>query len=301
MNLESLKQRKIRLIIELFINPADEDYVTARWCFNNGNFNHFYWSASQALEKLFKACLLIKDASAKSAGHSLTKLLTKLDTLPDTSAYLNKKCLASPFPISQDLFWQSKLVPDLLQHFEYYGSPDSRYGGTGIWVRPGLLFAFDELVCGLRSMISADTTLDSDLYNCIRKMYYGETSSKVSKWMIAPTLKLERLHSRRWLDAGETDGLISAFKSVNYFFFSNGLEMGDSYWGTAIQYSPINNQLVRLDKVSNFDDYSTELLKKQHESDTVRLRQWVDDRIHLSPAAKSELTRLQSLPVIRSS
>lgn len=45
----TLEERKLKLVSSIFIEPADEDYITARWAYNSGMFYHFYWSAAQSV------------------------------------------------------------------------------------------------------------------------------------------------------------------------------------------------------------------------------------------------------------
>jgi hypothetical protein len=53
------------IVKELFLKTADQTYVVACWCFLNRLYLDFYWNAAHALEKLFKAVLLVNGRSAK--------------------------------------------------------------------------------------------------------------------------------------------------------------------------------------------------------------------------------------------
>ena len=60
--------RRRDLIIRTFLETADATYVTARWQFFNRLNFEFYWNASHAIEKYFKAALLLSNIKANDLG-----------------------------------------------------------------------------------------------------------------------------------------------------------------------------------------------------------------------------------------
>ena len=96
--IESIHAEQGLIVRELFVDTADDNYITARWCFVEGLNVDYFWLAVHALEKYMKASLLLNGHSAKgyldhagkrrSFGHDITKLYGYLrsfaaDLLPD--------------------------------------------------------------------------------------------------------------------------------------------------------------------------------------------------------------------------
>ena len=62
---ERLYAGKHSIVQELFIKTADENYVTARFCFAHELNVDFFWNAVHGLEKYLKAALLLSGRSGK--------------------------------------------------------------------------------------------------------------------------------------------------------------------------------------------------------------------------------------------
>jgi HEPN domain-containing protein len=65
----------------VFRDIADQDYITARFCFRAGLVPQYLSSSSQCLEKYFKTIFLLNRIKATKVSHDLGKCLTKLDKL----------------------------------------------------------------------------------------------------------------------------------------------------------------------------------------------------------------------------
>ena len=65
----SIERNIVNVICESFVEPGDEDYITARLLAQKGMHRAFYWAASQALEKYLKAYLLMRGISVKEFGY----------------------------------------------------------------------------------------------------------------------------------------------------------------------------------------------------------------------------------------
>ena len=66
-DIDELYPYRHSIVDELFIKTADDNYVTARWCYANGFDVDFFWLAVHALEKYLKAVLLLNGRSGKKA------------------------------------------------------------------------------------------------------------------------------------------------------------------------------------------------------------------------------------------
>jgi HEPN domain-containing protein len=65
---------KNSVVTEMFVDTADQNYLIARWAYHRGLFIDFFWNSVHALEKFFKASLLLNGKSAIGFGHDLTRL-----------------------------------------------------------------------------------------------------------------------------------------------------------------------------------------------------------------------------------
>jgi hypothetical protein len=157
------------VICDSFIEPADEDYVTARFLAQKGMYRAFFWAASQALEKYLKAFLLMRGTSVNRncfRGHPIAALyaeaslvdsnILSIDTKPHPSINIRKNASELVAPLSLNEF---------ISDIELQGSPDNRYNSSGVNFNTGYLFALDSFVFGLRNMIGVPPIQES-----IRKM-----------------------------------------------------------------------------------------------------------------------------------
>lgn len=112
----------INYIIEnMFISVADSDYAASRVLFQNLLNRQSYWYAAQALEKYFKAILLVNGQSVKRFGHSLSELLNKIDI--SLELYLTSSSTLEQSEPS-DKF---NNVAELVKFIEDNGSTNNRY------------------------------------------------------------------------------------------------------------------------------------------------------------------------------
>ncbi|MDR3516748.1 MAG: hypothetical protein P4M00_13100 [Azospirillaceae bacterium] len=92
---------KFNLVKELFINTADENYISFRVCLINRIDNEMLWQAVHAIEKYIKAVLLLNDIPVRGMSHKIVLLYEKLSTiggdlLPQTLAFRNLETSMTP-------------------------------------------------------------------------------------------------------------------------------------------------------------------------------------------------------------
>ena len=68
---------------ECLIDMADRDYLAARVCWRTRLPEQFLWNAVQALEKQFKAILILNEQSAKGLGHNIERAFAKMCAIRD--------------------------------------------------------------------------------------------------------------------------------------------------------------------------------------------------------------------------
>lgn len=148
----SIEARIAKVIIESFLEPADDDYLAARSLAIGGLYRSFFWSGAQAVEKYLKTYLLLHGVSVIpfSRGHELGKLLTAAEMV--TPGFIHIDLAPHPtvelpahFPLSH--FKLDSFIATL----EKYGSPNNRYNNYGAIYDTGHLFALDTLAHHLRN------------------------------------------------------------------------------------------------------------------------------------------------------
>lgn len=147
MEVESLNHFKSVTAHHFFIAPADEDYLAARWMLANG-FPSFFWQACQALEKYFKAGIVLNGLSAKGLGHSLSKCHARHVGAMGSFAVL---AFSRPAGLHES-YWDDETVAKYLHRIESCGQPDGRYGLVGWWRNQDDLFKLDQLCWHLRRL-----------------------------------------------------------------------------------------------------------------------------------------------------
>lgn len=180
---ENIERYIVEVISDSFVEPADEDYVTARLLAQKGMHRAFFWAASQALEKYLKAFLLMRGASVNQdrfKGHPIAALhveacsidaeLSTVDTKPHPAIKIHPNVSESIEELS---------VAEFINNIESQGSPDNRYNSFGVNFNSGYLFALDSFVFGLRQQIGVPPIQET-----LRKMDQGlvETFNLYNPW-----------------------------------------------------------------------------------------------------------------------
>jgi len=142
-----------KVIIESFVEPADDDYLAARSLAIGGLHRSFFWSAAQAVEKYLKAFLLLHGVPVRDLSHHLNPLLREAKKVQagfsDIDLTPHSHLVLPPgFPLSQ--FKLESFVSVL----DKYGSADNRYNNYGAIYDTGHLFALDSLAYHLRNKMS---------------------------------------------------------------------------------------------------------------------------------------------------
>lgn len=144
-----------------FVAPADYNYIYARFCRIVGLHKEFSWQCLQALEKYFKAGLILNDVPANGFGHDLPKLLAKHRDVYGEFAIIDP---VRPAKLKEEL-WKPRTLDDLVEWIHYFGHPDSRYGLRSYINKPSDLFLLDEFVFELRRRIGRlNSVIGNDIY-----------------------------------------------------------------------------------------------------------------------------------------
>ena len=156
-DMDELYPYRRSIVDELFIKTADDNYVTARWCYANGFDVDFFWLAVHALEKYLKAVLLLNGRSGKEATvtgkkwnyrHDIVLLYADVKPL---APELLPAALTCPSEIDDPL-WHDATPEQFVQRLYDMGHAGNRYQLTGYVLREGDLFKLDQLVFAVRRL-----------------------------------------------------------------------------------------------------------------------------------------------------
>ena len=148
MQTNSLNHFKSIFVHQFFIRAADQNYSLARWARIVGLSRESFSQAHQALEKYFKAALLLNGEDVRSANHDIMGMFDRHSSLFGSLAVSR---LVKSDAIS-DEHWDCDDARDLVWRIESNGNPNSRYRLTSFVCRSGDLFALDDFVRQIRRL-----------------------------------------------------------------------------------------------------------------------------------------------------
>ncbi len=276
----SLEARKILIINQLFIETADQEYVSARWAFNNGMFYPCYTLSAQAIEKYMKAVLLFNDCDTRTYGHDLIRLWQDIKQF-DVENILPQKLSWPEVQNNNKLSFEGKSTDDFIKYLSVFGSPDNRYGSFGTNLDGSLIFAIDSICFSIRKLIRINNFCSEDIYEHNKNEHFSSNEiSETQSWMLSPNFLLERLASDTLIQVGEKRELRHIFKNMNFAFAPNYVDHSGSFGGFHSISFPIHNFLVRHRRLDNSDENNAVI---------DQLEAWVMDHIFISKQVKSSL------------
>jgi hypothetical protein len=138
----------------LFVDTADQNYVVARWCYQNSLHLDFLWNGAHALEKYMKAALLLNGRSAirpagggPAFGHDLERLYQELKRIADN---LLPTMLIKPNEVR--MHWSGESVEAFIARISSDGDAHNRYQIFGYVIRREDLYKFDRVVFAIRRL-----------------------------------------------------------------------------------------------------------------------------------------------------
>jgi HEPN domain-containing protein len=173
------------IIDELFIKTADDNYITARWCFHRNLNVDFLWLAVHCVEKYLKAVLLFNDGTSVQHGHDINLLYADVRKFADD--------LLPPEPTMQQGMspgmWRKETYEQFIGRLYRDGQADNRYQLYGYSRMPEDLWKLDQLVYSVRRLCRP---LDANIMT--KNIPGGPTSS--NRDMLKANLKRWTLNSR---------------------------------------------------------------------------------------------------------
>lgn len=133
---------KRSVVTEMFINTADQNYLIARWAYHRALFIDFFWNSAHALEKYFKASLLLNGKSTIGLSHKLEELFDEVNAYAGT---LFPQKLTKPHQFPQT-HWHDETPAKFLARFAELGDAHNRYNVFGYVQRWEDLHHLDQVV-----------------------------------------------------------------------------------------------------------------------------------------------------------
>ena len=157
-NIEPIHVEQARIVQELFVDTADDNYINARWCFVEGlNVDHF-WLAVHVLEKYMKAALLLNGRSGKGYRDGAGKcrpfrhdIVVLYEHVKSFASELLPSNLEKPDKLEID-HWHDETPEDFFHRLYSNGNPDNRYQIFGFVQHREDLFKLDLMVFALRRL-----------------------------------------------------------------------------------------------------------------------------------------------------
>lgn len=147
---ERLKIYCNEVVYRMFVATADGNYILARSAFFLGLAFDFYWLSVHALEKYYKAILLMNGHSAKTYKHDIVKLHKKIRELEPRLEIENLVA-----PDIENLRWSEEPFDSFLARFNRFGSPNNRYALYGHYILEDDVLKIDQHIWAVRRFCRA--------------------------------------------------------------------------------------------------------------------------------------------------
>lgn len=157
---EIVTEQQQKIVYEMFIRTADDNYIAARYCYSQKFMVDFLWLSVHCVEKYMKAILLLNGQSAKSNGqgkygHDIRTLYTAVKTLissPSPASDLLPDEMIKPANLGNDFAWNQEPMEKFVEALYAGGEAENRYLVMGFYLFPDALFKLDLLVFVIRRL-----------------------------------------------------------------------------------------------------------------------------------------------------
>lgn len=142
------------IIVETFVNPADVDYITARFMALSQSHRGFFWPALQAIEKYLKANFLFNGVPVKKNseyGHNILIMAQKLNEDYGVFKNLELKPMGEHVYFEEIDLWGSYDPIEYIEAIEKFGTASNRYNYFGADYEASYLPKLDQIIYVLRS------------------------------------------------------------------------------------------------------------------------------------------------------
>ncbi len=143
------QRRRAEIIVRMFLNTADENYLTARWAIINRRSLSFLWNAHQALEKALKALLLFNNISTKNFNHNLCAMIDKFEEFVPFES-LDRKIPSPNANVYNRNFFEGLTYREFIKFVNIHAKTSNKYNYDGYYVTGVFLPPFDEVYKEIR-------------------------------------------------------------------------------------------------------------------------------------------------------
>lgn len=266
---------KNKIIKELYVSTADDNYIAARWCQDRDLTVDFYWLVVHALEKYLKASLLSNGRSAikkhgekKEYSHDVTKLY---DAVAEYASPLLPEYIECSDRIGEDSVFGKEKTVDFIARIYKWGNADNRYNIYGYSQHPGDTYKVDELMFAVRRLcidLGGYYVPPSEGMSGLKT--FDLLKNQPDWWRHWPDLKPERMSSESKVN--NLPELREVFLSWNFPFAPTGYDHGSTRIRSN-SYNPVIYRHVVEPIKEKFSDGQID--------NALELRDWVAENIKL--------------------
>lgn len=267
----------------LFVDTADQNYVVARWCYQQGLALDFLWNAAHCLEKFMKAALLLNGRSAKrsapgepSYGHDLNLLYTELS---DLAAALLPDMLIKPNEIS--MHWRVETAEQYIQRISDGGDAHNRYQIYGYSLHSEDLYKLDRMVYSIRRLCCP---LDKYLFGNVR---HGQPARTFREILESDLDYMPHKNGSRWQKLTQQkapEQVRFAALNHNVLFAEDDFEHGTLQTGSSSLNPVLGRRILLADEQGATGERAAE---------TVELIDWVTENIFLPREVRTQLLEVR--------
>ena len=262
----------------MFVDSADQNYVVARWCFQNNLSLDFLWNATHCLEKMMKAVLLLNGFSSISAGsnqpnygHNLALLYPQIVSL---AGELLPNKLDKPNEI--EMHWRIETAEKFIERISMNGDANNRYQMYGHRLESEDLYKLDRMVFAIRRLCCPlDKYFFGNNRNGNPSVTYRGQLEKQEKFM-------PHMIGSRWkklTDSKAPDDLKHAALNHN-FMFAPDYDHGELRCGSSGLNPVLGRRIMRP---------AEQGVSGKRAEEAVELIEWVIENIYLPKSVKNEL------------
>ena len=279
-----IRAEKKRIVQDLFIDTADENYITARWCFFQGLRIDYAWLAVHTLEKYMKSALLLNGRSGKEyCDDARTPQPFRHDIviLYEQVKAIARDLLPSNLMQPDELevaHWLDETPEGFLQRLYRDGNANNRYQIFGFLQHREDLFKLDSMVFALRRIcVPLDACAFLGRHNPRPKLSRERDllAMQPKWWRVSQTGKLEKA-----ADGKRGEELRESLLNLNFPFAPDDYRHGSVVTGTA-WHNPVLVHAL-LEPLERREDGNTRAVARE-------ICDWVLENIQLPHDVKLQL------------
>ena len=226
-----------RIVRKLFVETADDNYITARWCFVERLNVDYFWLAVHALEKYMKAALLLNGQSSRRFGHDIVALH---ECVKSFAVDLLPQNLEQPDELELK-YWGNETPEVFLERLYRNGNAYNRYQILGFVQRPEELFKLDTMAFALRRLcVPLDAYfLGNRRPDTANRTHRDMLAKQPESWRVSSACKLEET-----VDGKRGEALREVLLNLNVRFAPDDFSHGCLWSGMSAKISILQHAIL---------------------------------------------------------